>query len=272
MSILLNDILNLKDLGNTKIRFVASNRITDPILLFKDNPQQLLSWLLRNKENTKNTTPIKVFKEGQIAIGFVRIEGDKWLLFDIRRITRDLDKRDDGYESERLEEYEKYLGRLIVGYKNEVQQMVKKAESVIDNCSVLQILEDTFDDDIFPGYENVNLSWDDLRRVLPKSAWKTALENQKGVYLITNKDNGKMYVGSAYGTDMIYGRWSSYVETGHGGNVELKNFDFEYIRKNFRYSILDIYKYKTEDKVIINRESWWKNALMTRQFGGYNKN
>ena len=169
MSIFLNDILKLGNLERTKIRFVTSNGITDPILLFKNNPQQLLRWLLRNKESKKDKTPIKVFKEGQIAVGLVRIEGDKWLLFDIRLITRDLDRLEDGYASEPLEGYEKYLGRLIVGYKNEVQQMVKRAESVIDDCRILQILEDSFDDDIFPGYENVNLSWHDLRRVLTKS-------------------------------------------------------------------------------------------------------
>ena len=70
---------------------------------------------------------------------------------------------------------------------------------------------------------------------------------------------------------MIYGRWRSYVKTGHGGNVELKRFNFDYIKDNFHYSVLDIYKSTIEDNVIINRENWWKNALMTRQFG-YNKN
>ena len=33
-----------------------------------------------------------------------------------------------------------------------------------------------------------------------------ALRNQKGVYLITDTSNGKMYVGSAYGDEMILNR------------------------------------------------------------------
>ena len=75
---------------------------------------------------------------------------------------------------------------------------------------MLQILEDTYDFyDIFPGYENVNISWKEMQNILNKGVWKTALENQKGVYLITDKNNGKMYVGAAYGEDMIYGRWST---------------------------------------------------------------
>lgn len=267
MSILLNDILNLGNLNKTKIRFVKTNRLnTDPITLFKEDRNQLLGWQFWNYAKNKS------FYEGQVAIGLARIEGDKWLLFDISRITKDLNKLNDvGYEYETLNEYEKYFGRVIVEYKNKSQQMVRNAESVINDCKVLQILEDTFDDDIFPGYENVNLSWYDLKRVLTKSVWQTALKNQKGVYLITDKNNGKMYVGSAYGTQMIYGRWASYVECGHGGNVDLQDLDFDYIRANFYFSILDIHKSTIEDKVIIHRENWWKKTLMTRKFG-YNKN
>lgn len=61
-----------------------------------------------------------------------------------------------------------------------------------------------------------------MKRVLEKDNWKTALQNQKGVYLLTDKSNGKMYVGSAYGENMILGRWIAYIATGHGGNVELR--------------------------------------------------
>ena len=74
-------------------------------------------------------------------------------------------------------------------------------------CEVYQILPEIFDDDIFPGYDKVNISWNELTRVIEKQTWKTALENQKGVYLITDVKSGKRYVGSAYGQDMILGRW-----------------------------------------------------------------
>ena len=69
---------------------------------------------------------------------------------------------------------------------------------------------------------------------------------------------------------MIWGRWKDYIANGNGGNIELKSLDFEYIQKDFRYSILEIYKSTTDD-AILERESWWKELLMTRQFG-YNKN
>lgn len=46
-----------------------------------------------------------------------------------------------------------------------------------------------------------------------------------------------------------------YIANGNGGNIELKSLDFEYIQKNFRYSILEIYKSTTDDDAILERES-----------------
>jgi len=194
------------------------------------------------------------------------------LLFHIGKITNDLDTLNGvGYEYEILPEYQKYFGRLIIKYKNKVQTMIRRAESVIDDCEVIQVLPDIFDNDIFPGYDKVNITWQELSRVISKESWKTALQNQKGVYLITDISNGNMYVGSAYGENMILGRWQSYVKTGHGDNSELKNLNFDHIKKNFRYSILDIFKSTVDDKLIIARENWWKSVLLTRKFG-YNRN
>ena len=149
--------------------------------------------------------------------------------------------------------------------------MIRLANSVIHQCEIEQILPDCFDNDIFPGYENVDLSWSDLARIIEKDTWKTALRNQKGVYLITDASNGKMYVGSAYGENMILGRWKSYIKNYHGGNEKLKALREEHIQNNFRYSILDIFKATTDDNIILKRESWWKSTLKTRDFG-YNIN
>jgi hypothetical protein len=137
-------------------------------------------------------------------LALYKLRNHKWLLFDISIITKDLNLNNAvGYEYETLKEYEKYFGRLIIEFRNKSQNLIRNAESVIDQCSVIQILEDTFDNDLFPGYENVRLNWKDLKRIASKSNWITALENQKAVYLITDKSNGKMYVGSAYGETML---------------------------------------------------------------------
>lgn len=267
----LNDILQLDDLENVKIRFnlqVGGN--WNPIEMFtSNNIQSLLNGHYWNYK-------YKSYKEGQITVGFVLLnkENDTWLLFHIGRVTKDLNKENAvGYKYASIQEYDKFLGRLIVKYHNSDTNLIRKASSIIDQCEVYQILPDVFDDDFFPGYDCVNVSWEELSRVIEKQTWKTALENQKGVYLITDVNTGKRYVGSAYGQNMILGRWRNYVKNGHGGNKELKKLRFDYIKKNFRYSILDIFKSTIEDSVIIKRESWWKENLLTRnpKFG-YNDN
>lgn len=71
---------------------------------------------------------------------------------------------------------------------------------------------------------------------------------------------------------MLHGRWKDYVQTGNGGNIELKGLSFDYIKNNFKYSILEIFKSTTDDETIIGRESCWKEVLLTRGSFGYNKN
>ncbi len=267
--ILLNEILRIDSIDAVKIRFnLMFQGVWDPVEFYKNgNIETMLEGQYWNYSTKKS------FKEGQITIGFIRLnQKDLWLLFHIGKVTRDLNILNGvGYEYETLSEYEKYFGRLIVRFKNKSQTMIRLATSVIDECEVVKILPDTFDNDIFPGYDKVNISWRALSRVISKESWRTALQNQKGVYLITDISNGKMYVGSAYGEYMILGRWESYVKTGHGGNKDLKKVKFDYIKKNFRYSILDIFKSTVDDKVIIEKENWWKEVLLTRKYG-YNNN
>ena len=269
-SIKLNDLLKLDNLDNVKIRFnLMFEQNWNPIEIFKNGDiNVMLNGQYWNYEKRKS------YKCGQITVGLVRIKPKEnlWLLFHIGKITKDLNKFNGvGYEYETLTDFQKYFGRLIIKFDNKAQTMIRIAESVINDCEVSQILPDTFDNDIFPGYDKVNISWDEMCRVLEKDNWKTALQNQKGVYLLTDISNGKNYVGSAYGENMILGRWRAYVKTGHGGNIGLKPLDFNQIKKYFRYSILDIYKSTTDDQLIIERENWWKEVLQSRKFG-YNQN
>ena len=264
----LNDLLQISDLKNFKIRLLTtySNTI-NPLDFFRNNNNdELMKWLFWNYQKQKS------FKVGETVIGLVRLDGNKWLLFNISTVTKDLDKYDGiGFDYKIESQYQKYFGRVIVEYNNKAQKLIRWASGMIDECNVAQIIEDKYEDEEFPGYENVNISWEVMNRVLGKSSWKTALQNQKGVYLISDVSTGKMYVGSAYGENMILGSWQAYIKHGHGGNVDLKELDLEYIKENFRYSILDIFKSTVDDKFILSKESWWKESLLTRKFG-YNKN
>ena len=74
---------------------------------------------------------------------------------------------------------------------------------------------------------------------------------------------------------MLLQRWSNYVANGHGGNKELVELvereGFDFVKKHFQYAILENYNAKVEDRIILIRESWWKETLQTRVWG-YNRN
>ena len=273
--IYLNNLLHFDQVnyGNIKIKFNQSNGYDDPMELYQSNPDivnnQWLFW--RNKQ--------RYFYVGQIAICFLKLSYDTWLLTTIKKVTKELNVYDGiNYEGEELEEYKSYFGRVVIKYRKTFQQQGRYYGEICDDLEVQQILPTVFDGDDFPGYDKVRLSYRQLESVLNrgKRDWIAALENQKAVYLITDKDNGKMYVGSAtsdYG--MLLQRWRYYVANGHGGNKELVEIvnekGYEYIKAKFQYSILENYNAKVDDRIILERESWWKETLQTRKFG-YNSN
>ena len=128
----------------------------------------------------------------------------------------------------------------------------------------------------FAGYASVLLSFDELRHVVRRElpSWKAALASVAGVYLVADTSCGKLYVGSAYGADGIWGRWSAYAETLHGSNAELAKVIREKgseQAKHFRFSILEICDIKDSADAVIARECHWKAAWVPRQFG-YNSN
>lgn len=271
----LNDLLNLsnEELKTVKVRFNQSNGIENPMDLYLKNPEIVNNqWFLWR-------TKSKLFKVGEIAICLLKLSSDTWLLTTIKKITEDLDVCDSiNYKAEELEKYNKFYGRVILKYHKTVQTQVMYLGTVKDELEVLEILPTIFDGDEFAGYDKVSLSYSQLEAIinLKKQTWIGALENQKAVYLQTDKVTGKLYVGSAT-TDqgMLLSRWKNYIENGHGGNVGLKELvrekGFDYIKKNFQYTIIENFNAKVDDHYVLERESYWKEVLRSREFG-YNKN
>ena len=137
---------------------------------------------------------------------------------------------------------------------------------------VVEILPEGFAK-TFLGYENVLLKFEELEKIIKfpdvNKQWKMMLSNVYGVYLILDTTNGQQYVGSAYGKEGFWGRWSSYVQTKHGGNrilVELLNDDpLRY--KKFQFSILNVLPNSSLREQVIQLEQITKEKLGTRVFG-----
>ncbi len=273
--ILLNDLLGFseEEMKNVKIKFNQSNGIENPIDLFKENPDLLNNqWLFWR-------TKTRYFRVGQIAVCLVRLSYDTWLLSTVKRVVKELGVLNGvNYVGEELEQYSQYYGRVIIKFRKSFQSQGRFYEGLHNELVVQQILPTTFDGDDFPGYDKVKLSYQQLASIIQrgKRDWIAALENQKAVYLITDTYNGKLYVGSATSnSQMLLTRWSNYVHNGHGGNKELIKLvnekGFDYVKQYFQYTILENYNGKIDDKLVLQRESYWKEALQSRQFG-YNSN
>lgn len=280
MSLKLNDLLRFtsEELKNTKIRFCQWNGEDNPIDLYKKNPNELLNWHYWNSQS---------YKEGQLTIGIVKLDGDDWLLFTVGKILKNLklDYRGVGYEYETLGyveekgiDYSDFYGRVIISYHKKMMSQFPNANTVIDEFIVKEILPSQFTGFDFPGYEKVSLSYNDLETIINGNypSYKNALEHQQAVYVLTDRNNGKLYVGSATSMDkMLLARWKGYITTFHNGNKDLKELlekeGPEYFKKYFQYSILENFNSNVDYHYVLERESYWKKVLDTRNHG-YNKN
>lgn len=139
----------------------------------------------------------------------------------------------------------------------------------------------------FSSYEEVYLSYNELKKVIEDEKWKDMLSRFGGVYLIHDKNTGKNYVGSASGKKGILQRWQNYAENPTGGDdekgnkwlVELLNKGMhgnetglkgkDYAEKYFVYSILQILPIQSNKNgsIITKAESRWKEHLGTRKHG-----
>lgn len=127
----------------------------------------------------------------------------------------------------------------------------------------------------FEGYESCIYTFDKLQEIIDDMGMSVyeehyrALSRVKGVYLIVDTTDGKQYIGSAYGDKGIFGRWSEYVNTHHGGNIELiKLLQKEPERyKKFRFTILKIFSEGASDKEVLDAETLYKAKLGTTEFG-----
>lgn len=292
-SINLNDILHLSEeqIQKTKFRFmVPSDRINfNPNLDAEDKIKQdeiNLETLVYNRDKSIS------FEEKTIAIGFIRIRDDRWLMTGIVNVLHD-----NGKGNPATAEYltQKFNFRLVVEFHKDFRNGIIRATTekngtrTINQLRIIELWDPhkSLGEKSFPGYKNVTISYTDLKKKLEISdEWRNALKLRKGVYLIMDKGTGKRYVGSAYGADGILGRWTTYIKSGYTKD-KLENGEYpnkllrelvqekgmKYIEKNFQYSILETFEDDASDEFIISRESYWKDMLLSRDKKfGYNAN
>lgn len=256
----------LKEPKKYKVHFAVNPSDDDPLhAFFKGEFKEWQEW--QAKKNF----------ERDFILSFIYYEGNEWLFAGIyRSISSKWTGKLYKYDTELLDIAQDLIGRLVIQFEKDFRNSYVYLERHRHKFKISRVFKERLAIMDFPGFENVRIDFSYLQTIIDKGekSWKTALSSVNGIYLITDKQTGKLYVGSGYGEDGFWGRWGQYANSGHGYNVELKDLikkkGIEYAQ-NFQFSILEI-KSKTIDKEeIISRETHWKEVLFSRDFG-YNKN
>ena len=278
----LNQFIKVPNLNKTKIKFnmnAGNVEIRAWDLLFKEDEtewEQINAWKTKHPNNNLNHA------DYLLAFAQYYPYGPEYFIFGglykIKKIEPEVFD-EVGYELTLMDDYKEYRKRLIVKLKKTIgrdlyNRLYKNIQDTLEP-EVYEIAPNTKLGH-FPGYQNVTLSHPQMQQIILRNepSWKQALMNVKGVYVITDLSNGKLYIGSASGnTDGIWQRWSDYanIENLTGGNKLLNEIKLDkgkdYIVNNFQYSILEIFDTKTKADTIINRENYWKNVFCTRKYG-----
>ena len=270
--ILLRDIWPIGNLTDYKIHFGRWNQWEQPLDAWVNGDWQ--SWQEyypgRNDFNRKFIFSLMDFYH----------ERDSWLFGGVFEVTaRHLGER---YEVAPTSIGAAFIGRLKLHCPYRGRTTRVNLEKHFDTFRVSEILRERYTGRQFPGYENVHLSFGELESMVrnERADWKAALSSVKGIYLVTDTNTRKRYVGSAYaekGEKGVWSRWHQYVNSGHGNNKGLKELlqgkeDPRAYCRHFRFSLLEHRPMHTPDSEIIDRESFWKTILMSRGEDGLNWN
>lgn len=269
--ILLKDIWQIANVKDYKVHFARWNGVEEPLDAWMSDRSNWVRW----QEYRKS----KDYFNRRYIVSLMNFYPDgrkAWLFGGVFEI---LGRHADGYEVELTDEGKPFIGRLKLlsesppGATRAIRVNFENHYDGRYPLQVTEVLREPYSGQAFPGYENIDLAFAELETLVrnDRPDWKAALENAKGVYLITDTSSRtpRQYVGSAYGEDGIWSRWRNYVETGHGGNAELKDLveDLDYCRASFRFALLEYLPSRAEDDAVIARETYWKQVLMTREYG-----
>lgn len=245
----------------------------------KHNPMD--EYLLGNFQDYQESQTNTNFKR-QYIISLIYSKKGVWMYAGVYEVlgvpTYDITTKKYTYETKLLDVQIDLIGRLYFKYDKEFRHSYPNLETILKKSDshlpieVLKLEEYKHSIRDFPGFDKVKVSYEILETIVNQDiqSWKATLSKAKGIYLIVDSKTGKHYVGSASGDEAIWNRWADYVKNGHGGNKVLKdiiNTKGLLYAHNFQFSILEISNLNTSDFYIYERESHWKDVLLSREFG-----
>lgn len=258
-----------------------NNPPEEQIYSFDEDSKRMLEHISWKKSANSNISFRKI--DTRYCLQFIRLDKDlkfsEWLFLGAFENFGVISHRDghETYDLRPLERFSEFKDRLIAFYKKrQGPKQAKIAMTSLKAMSVVKILEKPYIkiDRKFDGYNNVTLSFRELKRIIDANVdnWRELLSNVNCVYVITDNSNGKLYVGSTYGYNGIWQRWSTYgLTNGSGHDKELDELllnNPDYALRNFQFTILEcFFNVEGNKEHILDRERYWTKALQTIKFG-----
>ncbi|MGV9013533.1 MAG: GIY-YIG nuclease family protein [Flavobacteriales bacterium] len=248
---------------------LATPSSSDPLTAYYKN--QFKEWQeWQGKDNFKGKHIVSLIqtrrKHKWLFAGVYEVLGKTWLTDHYE------------YDTRLVPGHEDWIGRVIAHHEREGKRKPYRiGANISDSITLDFIREEPLTVDEFPGYHLTCIAFEDLRTIVQQSveSWRVPLQKVKGIYSLTDQENGKLYVGKADGESGIWGRWSSYVASmGTGGNKKLRELlegiPIDHLAQ-MQFAILEIADMRTSSEVLDEREGYWKNVFLTRKHG-YNAN
>jgi GIY-YIG catalytic domain-containing protein len=258
------------------VRLVRHTNVEIPVLeVFRNDIERFTEYCAWQRENKFGKAKyIAVFAPARgttaIFLGLWSIDGvtlnkdlNKKHLLSLRRnkLPERWHKRSVHYHLSSSNKMMELSERLVIDWGKSTVSWVQSKDK-----DIIQLLGKNSIGD-FVSYDDIQLSYCELQKLMSDSdsniSWINALSSVNGIYLIRDKTDGRLYVGSAYGKEGIWSRWKSYAKNGHGGNRQLKGLNPE----NLEFSVLEIASAIKSVEEVIERENRWKIRLGTRDFG-----
>ena len=273
MPILFNTILVGAGISPTAVRLIRhkhneAERGRGPYELWRDNRQ--LFELYQSIQNVSNRKKLSVpywavfvvnHNDETMFAGMYSVVYRGLLKHDMPRPHMEgVDKAGtvDIYELRLREELSDLIGKLFIDWGAGALAWIQYADR---HNKPLTELRSVFKEDAFPGFLDFIQPLSKLPNI--PNNWISALKSAKGIYLLTCPRTKEQYVGSATGEDGFWGRWLSYSQSGHGGNLGLKSRD----PSDYQVSILEVAGSSATPEIIKKMEGRWQVKLQSREMG-----
>lgn len=256
-------ILLVRHKDNREIKTIRGVQYTKSLYdMYRDEPELFLEYQAEQADDK--------FKGAQYIVSFLGEEGTKSRFLGVYRIEETITNDPFSpfyYKMSEVDGFDNLKEKVIVDWG---KGTLSWCQSIHNEKEIIEIVPGF--ENAFPGYSNVILKFSQLKNIINQGypEWKRMLSAVNCIYAILDNKTGKIYIGSTYNRQGIWGRWEVYVQTnGHGNNASLEKLiesDPKYA-DNFTYSILHILPINISADQAIKEESLFKEKLGAISFG-----